>query len=260
MYGMRLNTAAKRQEARTIFLKEFDVREYPEADCVIGVKTSPVLEAVAFIGTAGKPTWYYSFRSVERMEKYISEFLENQKSRLAYKAEQKEKNKGVLTGAAACASAIRQELKEKFPGVKFSVKSETYSGGNSVRIYWTDGPEYEAVNRIVKGYQEGHFDGMTDCYEYHKNRDPNKPGAKYIYAEKTFSEAEIERLKAELDKLEFHLNCCNNFGDFRPLMAEQELRKRRKEENNQLVEQEQPEEQELSNIITVDFISRRKIS
>jgi len=31
-------------------------------------------------------------------------------------------------------------LKESFPGIKFSVKSSTYSMGASIRIRWLDGP------------------------------------------------------------------------------------------------------------------------
>jgi hypothetical protein len=262
MYGINMSKKENRQKAREIHLQGFEVREYPEYDCVIGTKAESKPVAIAFAGTAGNPTWHYSFRSVERMEKYISEFLENQKKRIEYKAEQKEKNKGKLTGAAACAAAIRQELKEKYPGVKFSVTSETYSMGNSVSIDWTDGPEYEEVNSIVSGYQYGHFDGMTDCYEYKENRDDSKPSAKYTHTNKHFSESEIERLKAELDKLECHLNCYNNYGEFRPHLAERELRQYREATLSREKEQreEEQQDQEPTNIITVDFIRRQKVS
>ncbi len=257
MYGINMSKKENRQKAREIHLKGFEVREYPEYDCVIGTKTEGKPVAIAFVGTAGNPTWHYSFRSVEHMEKHISEFLENQKKRIEYKAEQKEKNKGKLTGAAACAAAIRAELKEKYPGVKFSVTSETFSMGNSVSINWTDGPEYEEIAAIANSYQYGYFDGMTDCYEYKQGFDRDRPSAKYVHANKRFSEAEIERLKAELDKLECHLNCYNNFGEFRPLLAEQELRRQR--EALRRIEEEQQVE-EADNIITIDFISKKKIS
>lgn len=263
MYGVNMSKKENRQKVREIYLSGFEVREYPEFDCVIGVKTESKPVAMAFAGTAGNPTWHYSFRSVERMEGYIAEFLDSQKRNLEYKAEQKEKNKGKLTGAAACAAAIRQELKAKYPGIKFSVTSETFSMGNSVSVDWTDGPEYAEIESIVSGYQYGRFDGMTDSYEYKKDFDRDRPSAKYTHVNKHFSEAEIERLKAELDKLECHLNCYNNFNEFRPLLAERELRQHREslqqqEEGQQ--EQEEPQKQALGNIIAVDFISRRKIS
>lgn len=54
---------------------------------------------------------------------------------------------------AQAASAIRAELKSAFPTVKFSVKSESFSGGNSVSIHWYDGPLTKEVNAIVGKYQ-----------------------------------------------------------------------------------------------------------
>lgn len=263
MYGVNMSKKENRAKAREIHLKGFEVREYPEYDCVIGTKAESKPVAIAFAGTAGNPTWHYSFRSLERMEKYITEFLESQKRRIEYKAEQKEKNKGKLTGAAACAAAIKQELKEKYPGIKFSVTSETFSMGNSVSVNWTDGPEYEEVNNIVSGYQYGHFNGMEDIYEYKENRDDSKPSAKYTNANKKFSEAGIQALKEKAEELGVLYQCKNNFDEFRPHLAEriirEELQRREKEQQEQQEQQEEQQEK-LTNIITVDFISRRKIS
>lgn len=63
---------------------------------------------------------------------------------------------------AETAKLIRADLKKSFPGVKFSVRSDSYSGGASVRVHWTDGPTADAVNRVLKRYEGGRFDGMTD--------------------------------------------------------------------------------------------------
>lgn len=64
--------------------------------------------------------------------------------------------------AVETAKVVRKILKAKFPGVKFSVRSETYSMGNSVDISWTDGPTSEEVDSTV-GVLAGHgFDGMID--------------------------------------------------------------------------------------------------
>lgn len=66
---------------------------------------------------------------------------------------------------ANCAAEIKKALKAAFPLVKFSVRSEDFAGGDAVNISWFDGPKESRVNAIVKKYQYGHFDGMTDYYE-----------------------------------------------------------------------------------------------
>jgi hypothetical protein len=60
------------------------------------------------------------------------------------------------------AKLIRVQLKNKFPGVKFSVKSDQYSMGSSIRINWTDGPVTKAVEEVVNPFCGGRFDGMID--------------------------------------------------------------------------------------------------
>ena len=101
---------------------------------------------------------------------------------------------------------MRTELKVAFPGVKFSIKSERYSGGDSVRVQWTDGPKNSAVMGIVKKYQDGHFDGMTDYYEY--SNDPFTDffgGAKYVFAQRECSDA--LKAKARAVVLERYGDC-----------------------------------------------------
>jgi hypothetical protein len=264
MYGINMSKKENRQKAREIYLKGFEVHEYPEYDCVIGTKAESKPVAIAFAGTAGKPTWHYSFRSVERMEEHIAKFLESQKRQIAYKAEQKENNKGKLTGAAACAAAIRQELKEKYPGIKFSVTSDTFSMGNSVSVNWTDGPEYEEIESIVEGYQYGHFNGMEDIYEYKKDRDDSKPSAKYTHTNKHFSEAGIQALKERAEELGVLYRCQNERGEFSPQLAERIIREELQEREEaelqalELQDIEEPE-QEASNVIFVDFHSRKAV-
>ena len=85
----------------------------------------------------------------------------------------------VLSEAARAAQAIRQELRRAFPGQKFSVTSETYSMGDSVNVRWTGEPSREAVEAFTAKYEAGHFDGMTDMYEY-DNRRSDIPQAKYV--------------------------------------------------------------------------------
>jgi len=53
---------------------------------------------------------------------------------------------------AETAKLIRGQLKRRFPGVKFSVRSSSYSMGSSVAIHWTDGPTEKTVNAITSPY------------------------------------------------------------------------------------------------------------
>lgn len=64
-----------------------------------------------------------------------------------------------LTDTAKC---IRATLKAKFAGIKFSVKSDRYSGGSSIRVTWIDGPAQSAVQDVISPYASQGFDGMID--------------------------------------------------------------------------------------------------
>lgn len=68
-------------------------------------------------------------------------------------------------GSTDTAKLIRLALKAKFPVTKFSVVTDKYSGGSSIRIRWTDGPTAKLVDAIVKPFAGSGFDGMTD-YKY----------------------------------------------------------------------------------------------
>lgn len=92
-----------------------------------------------------------------------------------------------MTTHSATAKAIRQELKAKFPTVKFRVTSESFSMGDAVHISWVDGCKTEQVEKIVSKYQYGHFNGMEDIYES-DNRRADIPQVKYIQTSRGFSE------------------------------------------------------------------------
>lgn len=68
--------------------------------------------------------------------------------------------------AAETAKLVRQALKREFPGVKFSVRSDTYSGGASIDVRWTDGPRTKRVEAVAKQYSGANFDGMIDMKNY----------------------------------------------------------------------------------------------
>lgn len=71
---------------------------------------------------------------------------------------------------AECAKRVRKLLKETFPGVKFSVRSDQFAGGDAVRISYTDGPRESDVRSATRQFTEGTFDGMTDMYEFDGER------------------------------------------------------------------------------------------
>src|SRR5215207_3826357 len=65
-------------------------------------------------------------------------------------------------GLAETNKLLRAHLKREFPGVKFSVKGDSYSGGSSTDIRWTDGPTVKQVDAIVSAYSNRGFDGSID--------------------------------------------------------------------------------------------------
>lgn len=99
---------------------------------------------------------------------------------------------GAGRDCAIAAKNIRIELKAAFPGVKFSVRSRSFSMGNAIDIGWTDGPVTVQVDEIVGKYSAGSFDGMTDCYEYSRNPWGDAFGsAKYVHTRRELSDAAI---------------------------------------------------------------------
>ena len=90
------------------------------------------------------------------------------------------------TEHAQCATAIRRDLKAAFPTVTFRVRSDSFSGGTSVHIDWIDGPTTNQVDRLISKYDQGHFDGSIDLYEYSNRRD-DLPQAKYVQTSRDIS-------------------------------------------------------------------------
>lgn len=142
-------------------------------------------DLMIYQGTASNPYANYYYRQVERRDAAVVDARKNFDSRVAYKAERKEKG-GYHSTAAMAAAAIKTELQEKFPGIKFSVKSDTYSMGSSVRASWDDGPSYDEVDSLISKYQYGHFDGMNDIYEM-SNVNDSIPQAKHVFAQRGMS-------------------------------------------------------------------------
>jgi len=84
---------------------------------------------------------------------------------------------------AETAKLLRQALKARFPGVKFSVHSDTYSGGASIRVGWTDGPRNAEVRDVTERFCGADFDGMIDLKSYRGH---------YLYPDGSIQLARIE--------------------------------------------------------------------
>jgi len=102
---------------------------------------------------------------------------------------------------AIAAKNIRTELARAFPGHTFSVRSSTFSMGDSIRVAWTDGPTYDEVTAIASKYQRGNFDGMTDMYEEHRDDPWTKAfgGSKYVQTTRNLSDGAFDTAKKELE-------------------------------------------------------------
>ncbi len=102
---------------------------------------------------------------------------------------------------------IRQEL--KVFKTKFSVTSERYSGGDSIRVAWTDGPTVEQVEKIVSKYQDGSFNSTEDIYE--SNHSPFNAlfgGAKWVQSNRHYS-LELEQYASKQTGIEIDEHGCN---------------------------------------------------
>ena len=101
---------------------------------------------------------------------------------------------------ADTAKLVRKALKAAFPGVKFSVRSKTYSGGASIDINYTDGPTQSEVNAVVDQFQGADFDGMQDLKNYRGDTlldgEMVSFGADFIFANRRYS-PEFTRLVGE---------------------------------------------------------------
>lgn len=195
----RLNTKASRDAARQAqfesLIKQGATREDYKNAVLFHWSDDRQFYLKYFIGTAAHATDYRAYSTQERLNQKIADVKAAIDRRETYKKEAKEKNKGHLSSHAAAAAAIRAELKEAFPDIKFSVTSESFSMGNSVRVKWTDGPTSEQVESISGKYQFGSFNGMEDIYEYTNCRE-DIPQAKYVHETREISEANREALRA----------------------------------------------------------------
>lgn len=60
------------------------------------------------------------------------------------------------------AELAREVLKERFPGIRFSVRIARFAGGSSITIRWKGGPNSREVNDLLNAMTSRGFDAMTD--------------------------------------------------------------------------------------------------
>lgn len=65
------------------------------------------------------------------------------------------------------AKKIRRALKEAFPGVKFSVRTDKYAGGSSIVVYYPPEVKREEVEMIAQRFKSSTFEGMADLKVTH---------------------------------------------------------------------------------------------
>lgn len=110
---------------------------------------------------------------------------------------------------ARAAKNLKAELKKAFPLVAFSVKSESYSGGSSVRVEWTDGCTTAQVKEIADKYQHGNFNSDEEIYDYDpsayaKAVQEHLGSAKYVSTTRTISDEVKAQVRAELQRSHIH--------------------------------------------------------
>lgn len=163
----------------------------------IFIYTKDKLLMKVFKGTSSKHISFFSYRSIERMNQVKQELKDGYDRQTTYKEERKKNHK--KSSHAACAAAIKQELTALYPHIKFSVKSESFSMGDSVDVSYTDGPASAEIDGIIKKYQYGHFNGMDDLYENTNSRD-DIPQSKYVSCRREMSKEVEEAIKEDAEK------------------------------------------------------------
>lgn len=139
--------------------------------------------------------------AIEREEQTAKEAAERQ-TVCALWPDLEQVKPGGYADQTLAARNIRKELKKKFPGVKFSVTSESYSMGDNVNVKWQDGPTIKQVESITDKYSRGSFNSMEDIYEDDKEGRAFTSvfgGTKYLFTDRTVSAPIKEKILSLLE-------------------------------------------------------------
>lgn len=211
-----LDTKAKRTQVRE---NEFNRLigagwQKVEYKTVVILYTEKDLLIKTYWGTAATHEEYKRYRTLPELMLKIEAVKSSADRREQYKNERKKANAGKLSNQAAAAAAIRTELKKAYPNCKFSVTSESFAGGDSVYISWTDGPTRDKVEAITSKYQYGSFNGMEDIYEYTNSRE-DLPQSKYVSESRSLSETLVNEIAEQLKAVRVYTEAQLNGSDYR---------------------------------------------
>lgn len=186
---MRIKTKKQRLDLQDYLFNQLIEKGYKREDynglIIFNMTDDKSTWLKIFRGTSTKEILFQRYRTKEQAEQQITRSKANADRVRKYKEDLKANP--TKSSSANCAIAIREELKKHFPKIKFSVTSSNFSGGDSVRVKWTDGPTEKQVREFTSKYQYGRFNGMEDIYEYTNSRQ-DIPQSKYVQEERQISD------------------------------------------------------------------------
>lgn len=109
--------------------------------------------------------------------------------------------------AKSTAKRIREELRKAFPELPashFKVTTDTYSGGSSVHVNFTDYPFEGDVNKVIRKFSSKSFDGSIDL-ETHVGYNYGGfkfSGAGYVFATRIISDERRALIKEILENMQ----------------------------------------------------------
>ena len=198
----RLMTKEARQNERKAWISGRETEKYKDIEILSYTKNYDGKEKVSLIiwrGQAGKPYINYLCRTPESAQSYIDQEKKAADNRERYYKEHPKANGKVQTESAKAALMIKTILKREYPSVRFSVRSDNFANGNSVRISWVDGVPTKEIEGFARQFESGTFDGMTDCYNY--DNTANHPQAKYVHCQRDVSPEKNAIIREQLAKL-----------------------------------------------------------
>lgn len=101
------------------------------------------------------------------------------------------------------AKLVRKALKANFPAIKFSVRSDTYAGGASIRVSWVDGPAAPAVERVTRFFSGSTFDSSIDLKSYVETEWEGEKvhfGADYVFCNRNMSREFVTAVTSQFCK------------------------------------------------------------
>ena len=193
----RLITKKDRQEMRKAWTEGQTTEAYKDIEIL--TKDTPCISLSIWRGTAGRPYLNFSYRTIEQRDQAIIREKGAALRREKYKKKNADNRGKVLTQSAQASRTIKSILKKEYPNIKFSVKSSNYANGSSVDVCWFDGVPEKELDAFLNQFQQGHFDGMIDLYEYSNTK--NMPQAKFVFGKRTVSKEKQEIIKKQLAEL-----------------------------------------------------------